>query len=109
MQTTIAVHCTRRPRTSLRDAIVSDDRLADYRLRVLSQQKPGRNPGWAKLSSTQPDVLGVINIEWDPAARMLVARAVTRDTRPPAPLIGHFIEYLLARYPRRIRSIVTSP
>lgn len=54
MQSVIAVHCDDRLRGSLRDRIVNDDRLEKYGLFVQLQQKPRRNPGWAKLRSERP-------------------------------------------------------
>lgn len=109
MQTVIAVHCGRRDRSSLRDAIVSDPRLEDYQLLVLRQQKAGRNPGWAKIGALGPGEPGVINIEWDGSARMLLARAITRTRKPPARLLAHFVEYLMERHTRRIRAITIAP
>ena len=109
MQTVIAVHCGRRDRTSLRDAIVSDPRLEDFQLLVRRQQKAGRNPGWAKIGALEPGELGVINIEWDGSPRLPGARFIPRARRPPARLLARFIEYLMERHRRRIRSITISP
>ena len=108
MQTAILVHCTRNVRRSLREAIASDPRIERYKLCVQRQMKPGRNPGWAKISSTEGNP-GAINLEWDPATRTLTARVVTRSRKPPAETIGLFVHYLLGRYARQIRAISVLP
>jgi hypothetical protein len=108
MQTVILVHCRSRARGSLREAIASDHRLEDYDLSVQRRKKSGRNPGWAKLTSTQGDP-GAVNLEWDGSTKTLTARVVTRGRQGPGLIIGLFIEYLLDRHSKRIRAISVFP
>lgn len=108
MQSIIVVNCNSRRRGSLRDAIASDARLKDFDLSVQRHMKPGRNPGWAKLHSTEGDI-GAINLAWDGSTKSLTARVVTRGHRLPAAIIGLFVEYLLERHGKQIRGITVLP
>jgi hypothetical protein len=107
MQSVIQVTCYRGG--SLREALARDRRLAQYHLAVSRQKTSGRNPGWAKIRSTEPDVHGVINLEWDPATKTLMARVVTKGKSTPDRITGAFIAYLIRRQRTRIRSILLLP
>jgi hypothetical protein len=107
MQSVIQVTCYRGG--SLREAVASDRHLEKYHLAVSSQKTSGRNPGWAKLHSMDPEVPGAINLEWDPATRTLMARVVTKGKNTPHRITGDFIAYLMRRQRRRIRSILVLP
>ena len=107
MQTVVQVICS--GRTSLREAIVKDDKLADYCLQVAKQKIPGRNPGWAKIHSSDYAVVGAINLSWDGAANVLVCRFVTKGGNKPGELVGVFTSYLLARHRKRIEAINILP
>ena len=107
MQTVIQVICS--GNTSLREAIVKDPRLGRHRLAVSRQKSPGRNPGWAKLHSTDPATPGAINLTWDGSARILLARVVTREANRPGEIVGDFVTYLLERRRQRVRAINILP
>ncbi len=107
MQSVIQVTCYRSG--SLREALASDRHLADYHLAVSRQKTSGRNPGWAKVHSTEPGVHGAINLEWDPATKTLMARVVTKGKSTPDRIIGAFVAYLIRRQRTRIRSILLLP
>jgi hypothetical protein len=107
MQSVVQVTCYRGG--SLREAIANDRRLDKYQLVVLRQKRSGRNPGWAKLHSTDPQVPGAINLEWDPATKTLMARIVTKGKNTPDRITGDFIAYLMRYQRRRIRSILLLP
>ena len=107
MQSVIQVTCYRG--RSLREAIIDDKRLEKHGLAISSQKTSGRNPGWAKLHSADPEVPGAINLEWDPATKTLMARVVTKGKNTPDRITGDFIAYLMRRQRRRIRSILLSP
>ena len=107
MQSIIQVTCYRGG--SLREAIANDTRLEKHNLVVLRQKTPGRSPGWAKLHSSDPDVHGAINLEWDPATKTLMARIVTKGKSTPDRIIGDFTAYLMRRHRKRIRSILLLP
>jgi len=106
MQVIIQVVCS--GSKSLREAISNDHQLERYGLRVSKQKSPGRNPGWAKLKSTSSEVLGAINLEWDPDSKILLSRVVTRSSKSNA-IIGKYIDYLLGRRSSRIRAISIYP
>jgi len=107
MQSVIQVTCYRGG--SLREAIANDGRLEKYQLAVFRQKTSGRNPGWGKLHSTQPNVLGAINLEWDPATKTLMARIVTKGKNTADRITGDFVAYLMRCQRRRIRSILLLP
>lgn len=107
MQSIIQVTCYRGG--SLREAIANDKRLEQYQLAVSRQKISGRNPGWAKLHSMDPQVHGAINLEWDPATKTLMARIVTKGKSIPDRIIGDFIAYLMHRHRKKIRSILLLP
>jgi len=103
------IHVTCYSGGSLREAIINDKRLEKYNLVVLRQKTSGRNPGWAKLHSTDPNVRGAINLEWDPATKTLMARIVTKGKNTPELITGEFITYLMRCQRRKIRSILLLP
>ncbi len=108
MQTVVQVICS--GNASLREAIVRDKKnLKKFKLMVSSEKVQGRNPGWAKLHSTDYETPGALNIIWYGASNILIGRVVTRSGNTPDDLIGTFISYLLARYRRRIRAIHVLP
>jgi hypothetical protein len=104
MQILIQVMCRRGK--SLREAIAGDSRLERHGLQVTRQMQPGRAPGWLKLHSTQER--GAVNIEWDAQSAVLSARVITRGTRKPSPIVGDFVNYVLARHGSRVESIITA-
>ena len=107
MQTVIQVTCYRGG--SLREAVANDMRLERYHLAVSRQKISGRNPGWAKLHSTDPDVPGAINLEWDPATKTLMVRVVTKGGNTADRITGDFLAYLMRCQRRRIRSVLVLP
>jgi len=107
MQSVIQITCYRAG--SLREAIANDRRLEKYNLAVARQKRSGRNPGWAKLHSTDPEVAGAINFEWDQATKTLMARVVTKGKNITDRITGDFVAYLMRCQRRRIRSIVILP
>jgi len=107
MQSIIQITCYRGG--SLREAIASDTRLEKYNLTVMRQKTLGRSPGWAKLHSTDPEIRGAINLEWDPATKTLLARIVTKGKNTPDRITGDFIAYLIRRHRKKIRSILLLP
>ncbi len=107
MQTVIQVYCRRGQ--SLRDAVARDRRLRRHRLTVVKAHQPGRNPGWLKLRSTDPERPGAINIEWNRDVALLTCRVVTKHRNRPHLIIGDFLDYLLARHWRRLESITIAP
>lgn len=108
MQTVIQVICKPNRGPSLRQRIVRDARIRDYGLYVPTRRTRGRNPGWAKLRSSDGHA-GVINIEWDASTSTLLARVVTRQAQPAADLIGLFVTYVLSRFARQIRALTLLP
>ncbi len=107
MQSIIQVTCYHGG--SLREAIANDKRLEKFQLAISSQKTSGRNPGWAKLHSTDPEVPGAINLEWNPTTKTLMARVVTKGKNTPELITGEFITYLMRCQRRRIRSILLLP
>lgn len=107
MQSVIEITCYRGG--SLREALTNDRRLEKYNLAVSRQKTSGRNPGWAKLHSTDPEIAGAINLEWDPSTKTLMARVVTKGSNSPDRITGDFIAYLIRCQRRRIRSILLLP
>jgi hypothetical protein len=104
MQTVIDVVCTKG--RSLREAVADDRRLKRYELAVLNEKRPGRNPGWAKIRSTDPGCHGTINLEWDSSTRTLKCRVVNRRGGKPGDVVSKFVHYLLDRFGRRIRLLL---
>lgn len=107
MQTLIQVVCSEKK--SLREIIAHDDKLKKFKFYVEAKQKPGRSPGWAKVHSSNPNVRGAINISWQSRVNILTCRVITKGTGKPATIIGDFIKYLLARFARKIESIIIVP
>lgn len=103
MQILIHALCTRGP--SLREGMTGDSRLADFNLEMVHGRQKGRAPGWMTVRSTNSKT-GRLRIEWHASTQSLVARAVTRTT-VPAPIVGDFINYLLAEWSSRIQTITT--
>ena len=102
MEVLLRVICT--TDGSLREKIVSDKKIKDFNLIVSKQKTAGRNPGWAKIHSTEKR--GVLNIHWESSTRILVCRAVTKYPNKPDSIIGDFIAYLFARNRNRIKAII---
>jgi len=105
MQVVISALCTKG--RSLRLAIASDAKLANFSMEVTKQLQPGRSPGWLKLHSSG-DRRGAINVEWDGQAWVLTARVVTRGSKKPSRIVGDYINYLLASHGSRILAITTA-
>jgi hypothetical protein len=108
MQTVLQVSCRRKRGASLRQQIVNDEKIGDYGLEVRTRKVPGRNPGWAKVRSSERKA-GAINIEWDSSTNTLLARVITRRSEPASALIARFVEYLLSRHGKNIRAITLLP
>lgn len=108
MQTIVQVICT--PGRSVRDAIARHPRIGEHGLVVSAQKNPERAHGWTKLHSSRPGVRGAINVEWNADARILLARVITRGKGGgPGPIVGDFVEFLLARLARRVTCINVMP
>src|SRR4051812_34775108 len=101
----IVIYVVCKPRSkSMRDAIVNDRALSDYRLRLVRQKKPGRKPGWAQLVSDE-GYHGGIRIEWHGDTKVMVCRVVTRGAGNPSSIIGDFFWYLFDKHHGRIQAI----
>jgi len=98
----LRVICT--PDGSLREKIVSDKYIKNYNLIISKKKTAGRNPGWAKIHSS--DRPGVLNIHWESSTKIFVCRAVTKYPNKPDSIIGDFIAYLFARNRNRIKAII---
>ncbi len=107
MQTLVQVFSSHR--RSLRDLIVNDRRLTKFQLAVVTEKKPGRPHGWAKLHSTDQEGFGAINLEWHQATKMLICRVITKGSGRPNIIIGDFIDYLLACHRTKIGTITIIP
>ena len=107
MQTLIHVYC--KPGPSLREHIKDDKRLVKHELEVAKMQEPGRAPGWLKVHSTRPGAHGALNIQWLSTAGVLQCRVVNRGAGKPNLIVGDFLDYVLARFRRRVRSITIIP
>jgi hypothetical protein len=107
MQTLIHVYCTKG--VSLRERISTDRRLGGSLLAVVKAQQPGRAPGWLKVRSTESSRRGAINVQWDAASAVLSCRIVNRGSGKPNLIVGDFLDFLLANYRRRIRSVTIIP
>lgn len=94
---------------SLRDIIIKDKRLSEYGLKVVMQKKSGRSHGWSKLRSSYSEFNGAINTQWEGSSRMLLCRVVTRGYGKANFIIGSFVDYLLARYSKKIEAINVIP
>jgi len=105
MQILVQVLSTRG--TSLREAIMNDEKIGAFGLQVVEEKRSGRSPGWAKVRSND-DRRGALNLEWDTSAAILSCRIVTRGSRKPSPVVGDFINYILTRFPNRVQSIITA-
>ena len=90
-------------RGSLREKIMTDERLKKFGLIPTEHQRPGRPHGWAKIHSENAH--GAINLEWHGPSGTLICRVVTKFGNKPNSIIGHFIDYLLARQQSRILAI----
>ena len=51
---------------------------------------------------------GALNVEWDSQSAILNARVVTRGSRKPSPIVGDFVNYLLAKHGTRVQTITTA-
>jgi len=107
LQTLVQVVCV--PGKSLRDSIVNDRRIEDFRLAVREKLKPGRKHGWAKIHSIAPDRRGALNIEWYAEANILLCRIINRGAGRPDLILGDFIDYLFQRHRRRIKAVNIIP
>ena len=105
MQVVVSAICT--AGRSLRQAIGEDARLDDFQLLLDKKQRPGRDPGWLKLRSSDQR-RGAINVVWDSSANMLTARVITRGSSKPSAIVGDFVNYLLARHGKRVKAITTA-
>lgn len=105
MQILVHVLCTKG--RSLREAIANDAKIERFGLTVRSERQPGRAPGWLKLHSSDA-ARGALNVEWDRQTTALSARVVTRGSTKPSPIVGDFVNYLLARFPNRVQVITTA-
>jgi hypothetical protein len=101
MQTVIQVITS--GRGSLREKIMTDQRLENFGLIPTEHQRPGRPHGWAKIHSESAH--GAINLEWHAGTGTLICRVVTKFGNKPNSIIGCFIDYLLAHHQSRILSI----
>jgi hypothetical protein len=108
MQTVLQVSCRRKRGHSLRQQIVTDEKIGDYGLHIRRRKVAGRNPGWAKVRSNEREA-GAINIEWDSSTSTLLARVVTRRAEPASALVGRFVTYLLSKHAKQIRAITVLP
>ena len=88
---------------SLREKIMTDQRLEKFGLIPTEHQRPGRPHGWAKIHSENAH--GAINLEWHARSGTLICRVVTKVGNKPNSIIGDFIDYLLARHQSRILAI----
>jgi hypothetical protein len=102
MEVLIRIVC--KGNSSLREKIVSDKKLKNYNLEVSSHKTAGRNPGWAKIHSTEHN--GAININWYARANTLVCRIVTKGSNKPDNIISDFMAYLIVRHRKRIKAII---
>ena len=102
MQTVIQVITS--GRGSLREKIMNDAQLKRFDLIPTEHMRPGRPHGWAKIHSAG-EAHGAINLEWHGRSGTLICRVVTKFGNKPNSIIGHFIDYLLARHQSRILSI----
>jgi len=101
MQTVIQVIAA--GRGSLREKIMNDSQLKQFKLIPTEHQRPGRPHGWAKIHSETAH--GAINLEWHARSCTLICRVVTKLGNKPNSIIGDFVDYLLARQQRRILAV----
>jgi len=106
MQTLVHVICRGGP--SLRDAIVRDARIEEFRLVVSETKRMDRANGWSKLHSTLGRGHGAVNVQWVPASSLLLCRVVTRGGDRGL-ITGQFVGYLVSRFRRRIQAIHVAP
>ena len=105
MQVVVTVVCNKTS-GSLRQAIVDDkNRLEKYGFRVVEQRRQTRPSGWSKLRSNNPEIRGVLNLEWDYDTGILVCRAITRGANIPSRIVGDFVHYLMDCFRRRVFAI----
>lgn len=102
----ILIHALCSKGESLREAIANDTRLEKHQLLKVREKQAGRAPGWMKLRSAT-SAAGVLNIEWYPQSSVLSARVITRSG-VPSQIVGDYINYLLRRHGRRVRTILTA-
>lgn len=103
----IVIHVLTSNKNSLRETIIKDEKLANFKLKVAQQKKQNRSNGWSKLHSASGED-GAINIQWEATSRMLIGRVVTRGGSPAA-IIGDFVYYMMERYRRKIETINIIP
>ena len=105
MQTVIQVVC--KGGKSLRDVIASDKKVEDYRIKLVHSKRQHRSPGWAKLTSTVGEP-GAINFQRNGSSHTLTCRVVTKNRNKPYNIVGDFVAYLLAKYSKRIVTVLIS-
>ena len=93
----------------MRNRIAKDHKLEDFNLTVVREKQTGRPQGWTKLTSTDLDRPGAVNLTWDQYANILTCRVVTKGGNKPNLIIADLISYLLARQLRRIEAINILP
>ena len=104
MQTVLQVICS--GGKSLRDEIENDPHLVSYELKVHSQHKRGRNPGWAKLRATKSHHRGSVNVEWHVNTATLVCRVINKGTARPTHVVGNLMKYLFENHGGRVKAII---
>jgi hypothetical protein len=66
--------------------------------------------GVHRLRPPRPETRrGSMNIQWDGATAILTCRGINRGSGRPNLIIGDSVEYLLSRYPRRIKLVNVLP
>jgi hypothetical protein len=103
MQAVVQVVC--QGSASLR-ALISrqEDKLQQHNLKLISEKRQNRNPGWMNIKSSEGD-LGSINASWNQDTRSLICRVVNRGQGTPSGIIGQFVAFLLAYHRARIKQI----
>ena len=92
MQTSIHVFSKRSD--SLRESVLRNSKLGEFRLSVKQEKNPDRKPGWSKIQFE--DGPGVINLEWHRSTQTFVRRIVTRGTVSER-IAGAFISLVLPK------------
>jgi hypothetical protein len=89
---------------SLRKLVVADLRKWEFNLEVISEKKPGRPSGWAKIKAK--DLSGALNISWHANSKTMIVRAVGKQGKKPSELVGRFVAYLLDRRRKDISGVI---
>ncbi|GIX50651.1 MAG: hypothetical protein KatS3mg132_845 [Limisphaera sp.] len=112
MQTLILVHCTSGPslRQQIEKALQKSEVADRYRLAILKQQKPGRNPGWTSVTPCDRAVRGALKLGWDGHSATLICRLISKGSdQPPNELAGLWLRYLFAEHADRIHTLLIIP